>query len=190
MPQRAAMHLQALSIAQVLRPTAPSPECSDPDEDRHAERDQYGIGNRGRAPCRGAREALAEGSGETRCPSRSQLVARPGPHPEVRHERAACRVRPMLRRSTRPHCPTRRAAWTRCRAGLDFYVDHGPTGANRERPGLREALAACRAGDTLVVTKLDRLAGRYPMPGPSPTNSRPCRSASAWVDRSTTRPTR
>ncbi len=23
---------------------------------------------------------------------------------------------------------------------------------NRERPGLREALAACRAGDTLVVT--------------------------------------
>jgi DNA invertase Pin-like site-specific DNA recombinase len=26
------------------------------------------------------------------------------------------------------------------------------------RPGLREAMAACRAGDTLVVTKLDRLA--------------------------------
>jgi DNA invertase Pin-like site-specific DNA recombinase len=38
------------------------------------------------------------------------------------------------------------------------YVDHGLTGTNRERPGLREALAACRAGDTLVVTKLDRLA--------------------------------
>ena len=36
--------------------------------------------------------------------------------------------------------------------------DHGLTGTNRERPGLREALAACRAGDTLVVTKLDRLA--------------------------------
>jgi len=33
------------------------------------------------------------------------------------------------------------------------YVDHGLTGTNRERPGLREALAACRAGDTLVVTK-------------------------------------
>jgi DNA invertase Pin-like site-specific DNA recombinase len=32
------------------------------------------------------------------------------------------------------------------------------TGTNRERPGLREALAACRDGDTLVVTKLDRLA--------------------------------
>ncbi len=37
------------------------------------------------------------------------------------------------------------------------YVDHWLTGTNRERPGLREALAACRAGDTLVVTKLDRL---------------------------------
>ncbi len=36
------------------------------------------------------------------------------------------------------------------------YVAHGPTGTNRERPGLREAGAACRAGDTLVVTKLDR----------------------------------
>ena len=42
------------------------------------------------------------------------------------------------------------------------YVDHGLTGANRERPGLREALAACRAGDTLVVTKLDRLARSLP----------------------------
>ncbi|MCS5524825.1 recombinase family protein [Curtobacterium flaccumfaciens pv. oortii] len=38
------------------------------------------------------------------------------------------------------------------------YVDHGLTGTNRDRPGLREALAACWEGDTLVVTKLDRLA--------------------------------
>src|SRR5262245_51861856 len=43
-----------------------------------------------------------------------------------------------------------------------IYVDHGLTGANRARPGLREALAACRAGDTLVVTKLDRLARSLP----------------------------
>ena len=42
------------------------------------------------------------------------------------------------------------------------YVDHGLTGTNRERPGLREALAACREGDTLVVTKLDRLARSVP----------------------------
>ena len=39
-----------------------------------------------------------------------------------------------------------------------IYVDHGLTGTTRARPGLREALAACRAGDTLVVAKLDRLA--------------------------------
>ncbi len=38
-----------------------------------------------------------------------------------------------------------------------IYVDRGLTGCNRERPGLREALAACREGDTLVVTKLVRL---------------------------------
>ncbi len=42
------------------------------------------------------------------------------------------------------------------------YVDHGLTGTNRARPGLREALAACRAGDTLVVAKLDRLARSVP----------------------------
>ena len=34
-----------------------------------------------------------------------------------------------------------------------IYVDEGLTGTTRDRPGLREALAACRAGDTLVVTK-------------------------------------
>jgi DNA invertase Pin-like site-specific DNA recombinase len=43
-----------------------------------------------------------------------------------------------------------------------IYVDHGLTGSNRDRPGLRLALAACRAGDTLVVTKLDRLARSLP----------------------------
>ena len=51
------------------------------------------------------------------------------------------------------------------RLGVDrdrIYVDHGLTGTNRARPGLREALAACRTGDTLVVTKLDRLARSLP----------------------------
>ena len=43
-----------------------------------------------------------------------------------------------------------------------IYVDHVLTATNRERPGLREALAACRAGDTLVGTKLDRLARSLP----------------------------
>ena len=40
----------------------------------------------------------------------------------------------------------------------DIHTDHGLTGTNRARPGLREALAACRDGDTLVIAKLDRLA--------------------------------
>ncbi len=36
-------------------------------------------------------------------------------------------------------------------------VDHGPTGTNRDRPGLREALAACRAGEErLLVIGPDR----------------------------------
>jgi DNA invertase Pin-like site-specific DNA recombinase len=39
-----------------------------------------------------------------------------------------------------------------------IYVDHGLTGPNRDRPGLRLAPAGCRAGDTLVVAKLERLA--------------------------------
>jgi DNA invertase Pin-like site-specific DNA recombinase len=43
-----------------------------------------------------------------------------------------------------------------------IYVDHGFTGTHRDRPGLRRALAACRAGDELVVTKLDRLARSLP----------------------------
>lgn len=43
-----------------------------------------------------------------------------------------------------------------------IYVDHGLTGTNRARPGLREVMAACRAGDVLVVTKLDRLARSLP----------------------------
>lgn len=39
-----------------------------------------------------------------------------------------------------------------------MFVDKGLTGTNRDRSGLREVLAACRAGDQLVVSKLDRLA--------------------------------
>ena len=43
-----------------------------------------------------------------------------------------------------------------------IYTDHGFTGANRMRPGLDQALAAVRSGDTLVVPKLDRLARSVP----------------------------
>lgn len=38
------------------------------------------------------------------------------------------------------------------------FTDKGMTGTKRDRTGLKSALAACRPGDTLVVTKLDRLA--------------------------------
>ncbi|KIA75090.1 resolvase [Arthrobacter sp. MWB30] len=42
------------------------------------------------------------------------------------------------------------------------HVDHGFTGAKRDRPGLEKAVAVCRNGDTSVVTKLDRLARSLP----------------------------
>lgn len=42
------------------------------------------------------------------------------------------------------------------------YTDHGLSGTTRARPGLDQALAAVRAGDTLVVPKLDRLARSVP----------------------------
>ena len=43
-----------------------------------------------------------------------------------------------------------------------IYTDHGLTGTNRSRPGLDQALAGIRSGDTLVVPKLDRLARSVP----------------------------
>ena len=43
-----------------------------------------------------------------------------------------------------------------------IYLDKGLTGTSRARPGLDQALAAVRDGDTLTVTKLDRLARSVP----------------------------
>ncbi len=43
-----------------------------------------------------------------------------------------------------------------------IYTDYGLTGTTRARPGLDQALAAVRQGDTLVVPKLDRLARSVP----------------------------
>src|SRR6188768_1589584 len=78
-----------------------------------------------------------------------------------RDERALGRIRRRINRTPRSH------RTTRCPPDLGvgddrIYVDHGLTGTNRDRPGLRLALAACRSGDTLVVTKLDRLARSLP----------------------------
>nr|WP_321440398.1 recombinase family protein [uncultured Hyphomonas sp.] len=45
------------------------------------------------------------------------------------------------------------------RAGFDeLFCDHGVSGVALERPGLQEALALLKEGDTLVVWRLDRLA--------------------------------
>ena len=43
-----------------------------------------------------------------------------------------------------------------------IYRDRGFIGTHRARPGLDQALAAVRSGDTLVVPKLDRLARSVP----------------------------
>ena len=43
-----------------------------------------------------------------------------------------------------------------------IYTDKGLTGTNRDHPGLDQAIAAVRAGDTFVVPKLDRLARSVP----------------------------
>lgn len=56
-----------------------------------------------------------------------------------------------------------RAALEALGVALDrIYVDHGLSGTTRARPGLDQALAAVRSGDTLVVPKLDRLARSVP----------------------------
>ena len=71
-----------------------------------------------------------------------------------------------------------------------IYTDHGFTGRTRARHGLDQALAAVRAGDTLVVTKLDRLARSVPDAVRSPINSWLARSNWPWVQPLTTRTTR
>jgi DNA invertase Pin-like site-specific DNA recombinase len=43
-----------------------------------------------------------------------------------------------------------------------IYLDRAYSGSDRVRPGLDQALAAVRPGDTLVVPKLDRLARSVP----------------------------
>ena len=67
-------------------------------------------------------------------------------------------------------CSTDKQDLTAQRAALEalgvaperIYTDHGLSGTNRARPGLDQALAAARTGDTLVVPKLDRLARSVP----------------------------
>ena len=90
--------------------------------------------------------------GRTADPLRGADVGR-----DCRNEAIIHRIRAGIHR--RKDLTAQRTALERL--GVDakyIYTDHGLTGTNRERPGLRIALAACREGDTLVVAKLDRLA--------------------------------
>jgi hypothetical protein len=67
----------------------------------------------------------------------------------------------MLHRRTGPHSPTRRPRRTGRHLGPDLRRPW--TDRLQSRPtALREALAACREGDSLVVTNLDRLARSLP----------------------------
>ena len=59
------------------------------------------------------------------------------------------------------HRPARAARRARV-PGDRVYLDKGLTGTSRARPGLDQALAAVRDGDTFTVTKLDRLAHSVP----------------------------
>ena len=54
-----------------------------------------------------------------------------------------------------------------------IYMDKGLAGTNRGRPGLDQVMAAVRKGDTLVVSKLDRVAILVPDAGTSRTNYGP-----------------
>ena len=64
-----------------------------------------------------------------------------------------------MRRTSPPNAtPSGRAAFSPS-ASTSTTASPAP---RRDRRGLRQALAACRAGDELVVTKLDRLARSLP----------------------------
>jgi DNA invertase Pin-like site-specific DNA recombinase len=104
----------------------------------------------------------------TRRHSNALARGRPDPRLEERHQSAAAAMSRILIGYAR--CSTDRQDLTAQRHAVHdlgvsddrVYLDHGMTGRNRKRPGLEQALAAVREGDTLVVPKLDRLARPVP----------------------------
>jgi DNA invertase Pin-like site-specific DNA recombinase len=75
-------------------------------------------------------------------------------------------------------------------AGCDRIFDDHASGAKADRPGLAEALAYLRSGDTLVVWKLDRLGrSRREVSGSarSPRTSTPPLRAGCWCSTSSAR---
>ncbi len=71
----------------------------------------------------------------------------------------------MLYGQTRPYRTARSSRGIGRRCGSDLCrsrIDRNKQSKARSRPGLNQALAAVRKGDTLVVPKLDRLARSVP----------------------------
>ncbi|WP_242001040.1 recombinase family protein [Kribbella orskensis] len=87
-----------------------------------------------------------------------RLHALPG---QQDHDRDPDRLRPLLHRQTRPHRPAPSPARARRRRRTDLPRPR-PHRHQPRPPGLDQALAAVRPGDTLVVPKLDRLARSVP----------------------------
>ncbi len=106
----------------------------------------------------------------------------PGSQRISRHERSTHRVRPRLNLRTGPHRSARRARVPRSPPAQHPHRSWSD-GTNRSRPGLREALASCRDGDTLVIAKLDRLARSLRDARTSSTNSPPRTSSSTSAAR-------
>ena len=92
----------------------------------------------------------------------TETIAEAGPYSYTSpHDGNAHRIRPLFHRPAGSGRPAP-GALALGLAEDRIYTDHGLTGTTHARPGLDQALAAVRAGDTLVVPKLDRLARAVP----------------------------
>ena len=101
------------------------------------------------------------------------------------HDRNPHRIRPLFHRPA-DLAAQRQALSERGVAEDRICNDHGLTGATRARPGLDQAFAAVRQGDTLVMPKLDGWQGPSRMPAPSPTSFGNAARDRPWTRRSTT----
>ena len=140
----------------------------------------------GSAPCVPLRPLPSQAEGRLRSlPDRAPSVLA---RPKLRGCTMAALLPGYARCSTdQQSLPAQRAGATAPGvASPRIYDDHGLTGTNRERPGLQEALAAGREGDTLVVNKLDRLARSQPDARAITDELTAGKSASAWVGQCTT----
>lgn len=83
-------------------------------------------------------------------PAAKSLPATPSSKPKVK-------LIGYARVSTDDQNPALQLDALRSAGATEVFEDKGISGATRERPGLRKALAALQSGDVLVVWRLDRL---------------------------------